>query len=59
MDSLTLKRHNPFQNKHNRKATYSFAPRPLIFKLQQEVGISVNIKTIKLRSNFSTKSCLF
>ena len=37
MDSLTLKRHNTFQNKNNRKATHSFAPRPLIFKLQQEV----------------------
>ena len=37
MDSLTLKRHNSFQNKNNRKATHSFAPRPLIFKLQQEV----------------------
>ena len=37
MDSLTLKRHNSFQNKNNRKATQSFAPRPLILKLQQEV----------------------
>ena len=37
MDSLTLKCHNSFQNKNNRKATDSFAPRPLIFKLQQEV----------------------
>ena len=37
MDSLTLKRHNSFQNYNNRKATHSFAPRPLIFKLQQEV----------------------
>ena len=37
MDSLTLKRHNSFQNENNRKATSSFAPRPLIFKLQQEV----------------------
>ena len=25
------------QNYNNRKATHSFAPRPLIFKLQQEV----------------------
>ena len=33
----TLKRHNSFQNKDNRKATHSFSPRPLIFKLQQEV----------------------
>ena len=37
MDSLTLKRHNSFQNWNNVKATHSFAPRPLIFKLQQEV----------------------
>ena len=28
---------NLFQNKNNRKAIHSFAPRPLIFKLQQEV----------------------
>ena len=37
MDSLTLKRHNSFQNNNNRKARYSFDPRPLIFKLQQDV----------------------
>ena len=37
MDFLTLKRHNSFQNKEYRKATYSFAPRSLIFKLQQKV----------------------
>ena len=37
MDSLTLKCHNSFQNKNHRKATQSFAPRPVIFKLQQEV----------------------
>ena len=37
MDSLTLKRYNFFQNQNNRKAKHSFAPRPLIFKLQQEV----------------------
>ena len=35
MESLTLKRHNSFQNL-DRKATKSFAPRPLIFKLQKE-----------------------
>ena len=33
MDSLTLKRHNSFQNQNNRKAMDSFTPRPLIFKL--------------------------
>ena len=32
-----LKRHNSFQNKNHRKATHSFAPSSLIFKLQQEV----------------------
>ena len=37
MDSLTLKCHNSWQNQNNRKARHSFAPRPLIFKLQQEV----------------------
>ena len=37
MDSLTLKRHNSFQNQNNRKATHSFAPSALIFKLQLEV----------------------
>ena len=37
MDSLTLKRYNSFKNKNNTKATYSFAPRPLIFKLQLDV----------------------
>ena len=36
---LTLKRHNSFQNWSNRKATYSFVPRPLIFKLQRKVLI--------------------
>ena len=37
MDSLTLKHHNSFQNSTNRKATHKFAPKPLIFELQQEV----------------------
>ena len=37
MNSFTLKCHNSFQNENNRKATNSFAPRPLIFNLQQEV----------------------
>ena len=35
--TLSLKRQNSFQNKRKRKATHSFDPRPLIFKLQQEV----------------------
>ena len=37
IDSPILKLHNFFQNKNNRKATHRFAPRPLIFKLEQEV----------------------
>ena len=37
MDSLILKHHNSFQNWDNRKATHSFAPKPLIFNLRQEV----------------------
>ena len=37
MDSLTLKGHNSLQNKNNRKAIHGFAPRPMIFQLQQEV----------------------
>ena len=36
MDSLILKRLNSFQNQNNIKAKHSFAPRPLIFKLQKE-----------------------
>ena len=35
MDSLALKRHYSFQNKNNRK--HSFASRPIIFKLQQDL----------------------
>ena len=37
MDTLTIKRHNSFQHKNNRKATQSFPPRHLIFNFQQEV----------------------
>ena len=32
IDSLTLERHNSFQNLNNKKATHSFDPRTLIFK---------------------------
>ena len=35
--ALTLKRYNSFQTQNNGNATHSFDPRPLIFKLQQEV----------------------
>ena len=41
MDFLTLKRHNSFQNENNRKDTRSFAPRPLIFKLQLEFELEL------------------
>ena len=37
MDSLTLKRHDSIQNPKSRKATHIFAPKPLLFKLQEEV----------------------
>ena len=37
MDSLTLECHNSFQNENNRKDIHTFASRPLIFKLQEEV----------------------
>ena len=37
MNSLTLKRHDSFQNQNNTKDTHSFAPRFLSFKLQEEV----------------------
>ena len=37
MGPWTLKRHNSFQKYNNRKTMYAFVPRPLIFKLQQEV----------------------
>ena len=37
MGSLTLIRHNSFQKENNKKATNTFAPRSLIFRLQQEV----------------------
>ena len=49
---MTLKRHNSFQNENNRKATHSFAPRPMIFMLQQEVlkfnDIFVSLSSTKL-----------
>ena len=37
MGSLTLKHHNSFENKNNRKTTQRFTPRPLIFNFQQEI----------------------
>ena len=58
MDSLTLKRHNSIQNENNRKVIHSFAPRPLIFKLQREVlkfndiFVSWNSPKIDMVTNF-------
>ena len=58
MNSLTLKHHNSFQNQNNRKATPSFVPRPLIYKLQQEVlrfnnnGVTWNSPKTDLVTNF-------
>ena len=37
MEFLTLKRHNSFQNKSNRKITHSFATKRLVSTFQQEV----------------------
>ena len=37
MDSGPLKRYNSIQNYYNRKATHAFTPRPLFFRLHQEV----------------------
>ena len=57
-NSLTLKRHNFFENKSSRKATHSFDSRSLIFKLQQEVwkfnGICVcwSFPKSDLKANF-------
>ena len=50
MDSLTLRRHNSFQNQNNRKATHGFAPTPLTFKLQQEVSKIFSPKTDLLKN---------
>ena len=58
MDSLTLTRHNSFQNLVNKKATHSFAPSPLIFKLRQEVlkfsdiCVSLSSQKAELETNF-------
>ena len=55
MGPLTLKRHNSFQSKNNRKATHRFASRPLIFKVPQEIS-KVNWRwsspKIDLETNF-------
>ena len=45
MDSWTLKRHDSFQNQNNRKANHDFAPKPLIFRLEQKV-LKLNICVI-------------
>ena len=35
-----LKKVNSFENSNNRKVTHCFAPRPLIFKLQQVLKLN-------------------
>ena len=52
MNTLTLYRHNSFQNQNNKKATDSFALRRLVFKLQQE-GLKFN--NIFVSWSFQTK----
>ena len=52
MSTLTLYRHNSFQNQNNKKDTHSFAPRRLVFKLQQE-GLKFN--NIFVSWSFQTK----
>ena len=58
MNSFTLKCHNPFKKENNRKATQNFAPRNLIFKLQQKVWkvndicVSWNSPKFNLETNF-------
>ena len=71
MDSLTLKRHNSFQNKNDRKGTL----RTLTFKLQQEVwkfsDIPTQSRSVEQRltiiinnqrlvlARFVSKNCIF
>ena len=55
--AITLKRHNSFQNYNNRKATHSFSPRFLIFKLQQvlksnNICVSCSCSKTDLETNF-------
>ena len=58
MDSLTLIRHNSFQNQSNWKSTHIFASRPLIFKLQKEdlkfndISVSWSSPKSNLENNF-------
>ena len=57
MDSLTLKRRD-YLIENNRKNTQNLAPRPMIFKLQQEVlkfsdfCVSLSSPKIDLETNF-------
>ena len=38
---LILKRHNSLQNKNNKKATHSFAARPMIFNFDEKFQNSI------------------
>ena len=54
---LTLKCHNSFQNKNDIKATHTFVPRPLTFKLQQVVWkinicVSLSFPKTDLKTTF-------
>ena len=58
MGALALKHHNSYQNQNNRKATHSFAVKPLMFKLQQEalkfsdICVSLSSPKTDLVTNF-------
>ena len=57
VDFLTLKPHNSFQNENNRKAIHAFAPRPLIFKLEQEVLKYSDIRQLECPKNWPREEC--
>ena len=55
--TFAFSKHNSFQNKNNRKARHSFAPRPLIFKVEVELpkkclGNEVLSTSLFLNKNF-------
>ena len=52
IDSLTLKRHNSFQNKHNKKASHNFAPRPLILSCNKKFQNSMVSTLLELSKNW-------
>ena len=50
MDSLTLKRHNSFQNKNNRKATHCFAQQQVL--KFSDICVSWSSPKADLETNF-------